>query len=254
MAPILLRNGQPETLPPPSIPFLYQTVHVRRYRPLLLARHIALLGTHTRTLFGYDLRPDLQRLERQIATLLEANRHPATLSSFVRIEATAGEELRLVPEPLSLYDGYALRSLRPEAAPLRYELPFGDRPTSVRLETLHWARELIRPSGARTVIRCDSRDRMRSADDAPLFAVLGGRLYTPPAPASIEREQALRAIDAAGLSLTEEEIGRERLAQLDELFYFDHRGITSVSGCGKALYTDLLAQRIARTLPLIARP
>ncbi|MDE7069898.1 MAG: aminotransferase class IV, partial [Alistipes sp.] len=231
----------------------YQTVHVRRLRPLLLPQHLALLAEHIRALFGYDLRPDPQRFERRIAALLETARQPAKVSSFVRIEATTAEELRLVLSAPSLYDGYALRSLRPQAAPLRYEIPFGDRPTSLRLETLRWARELVRAAGAATVIRCDRRDLVRAADDAPLFAVLGERIYTPPAPPSIERDQALRAIDAARLGVTEQEIGREQLAWFDELFYFDHRGITSLSGCGEALYTDIIAARIARTLPLILR-
>lgn len=249
----LLRNGAPEKLPPAPTPFIYQTVHVRRGRPLLLPQHTALLGQYVRAFFGYDLRHDPQQIERQIAALLEANRLPASVSSFVRIEATADKELRLVPSAPALYDGYALRSLRPEAAPLRYEIPFGDRPTSARLEALRWARALVRNVGASTVIRCDRRDLVRSADDAPLFAVLGERIYTPPAPASIERNQALRAIDAARLGVTEQEIGREQLARFDELFYFDHRGITSLSGCGEALYTDIIAARIARTLPLISR-
>lgn len=250
---LLLRNGEPERLPPAPAPFIYQTVHVRRCRPLLLPQHTALLDEHARALFGCGFRPDPKHLEEQIAALLEANRRPAELSSFVRIEATAGGELRLVPAGLPLYDGYALRTLRPEAAPLSYEIPFGERPTSLRLEALRWAGELVRAAGARTVIRCDRRDLVRTADEAPLFAVLGERIYTPPAPASVERSQALRAIDAARLAVAEQEIGREQLAQFDELFYFDHRGITSVASCGGTLYTDIVAQRIARTLPLISQ-
>ena len=84
MERILLRNGIPEPMPRIEGTYLYQTLHVRGRRPLWLDRHTELLARNIQELFGLRWTPDLRRLEAQIATLLDANRHPVAGSSFVR--------------------------------------------------------------------------------------------------------------------------------------------------------------------------
>lgn len=74
------------------------------------------------------------------------------------------------------------------------------------------------------------------------------KVYTPPAPPSVERELACRAVEAARLPLLELEIGREQLARFDEIFYVDHRGLTSLSACEGQLYAAIITERIARVL------
>ena len=87
MERILLRNGIPEPMPRIEGTYLYQTLHVRGRRPLWLDRHTELLARNIQELFGLRWAPDLRRLEAQIATLLDANRHPVAGSSFVRLHA-----------------------------------------------------------------------------------------------------------------------------------------------------------------------
>ena len=77
MERILLRNGIPEPMPRIEGTYLYQTLHVRGRRPLWLDRHTELLARNIQELFGLRWAPDLRRLEAQIATLLDANRHQA---------------------------------------------------------------------------------------------------------------------------------------------------------------------------------
>lgn len=232
-------------------PYLYQTIHVLGRRPLYLERHTALLDAASRELFERSFAPDLKALNTQIEALLDTNRHPATSSSFVRIELTAEGDLRLLPGTVSLYNGYALRSLRPAAIVLSYDLPLSDYPTSARDAALQLALQQARKQGVHSVIRCDREGLIHTGDDAPLFAVKGEWIYTCPAPPSVERELALHAIEAARLSLVEQEIGREQLPLFDELFYFDHRGITSLSSCESVLYTEIIASRIAQKINML---
>ena len=173
-------------------------------------------------------------------------------------------DLLLIPGAVSLYDGYALRSLRPAAAVVNYGVPYPEYPTSAReaacmlalqaavtadnraAETdTEWA--AVR-TGVQAVIRCDDEGFVHVCDEAPLFAVKGKKVYTPPAPPSVERELAYRAVEAARLPLLEQEIGREQLARFDELFYADHRGLTSLSACEGQLYATIVTERIARVL------
>ena len=264
MERILLRNGIPEPMPRIEGTYLYQTLHVRGRRPLWLDRHTELLARNIQELFGLRWAPDLHRLEAEIAALLDANRHPVAGSSFVRMAFTPAGDLLLIPGAVSFYDGYALRSLRPAAAVVNYGVPYPEYPTSAREAACMLAlqaavtadnraaeadieRAAVR-TGVQAVIRCDGEGFVHVCDEAPLFAVKGKKVYTPPAPPSVERELACRAVEAARLPLLELEIGREQLARFDEIFYVDHRGLTSLSACEGQLYAAIITERIARVL------
>ena len=94
-------------------------------------------------------------------------------------------------------------------------------------------------------MRCDSGGFVRSADGAPLFAATGHRAVTPPGPRSAAARAAAAAIAAAGMTLEVRPLRREELTAFEELFYFDHRGVTSLSRCDGALLMDIAAARVA---------
>lgn len=227
---------------------LYQTIHLCDGRPRLLEAHAARLAEAARLLFGCRYAPDLRRLEERVAAAAKAERYPQSVSAFVRLEVTADGEERLRPDGPSYYHGYALRSLRPDACAVCYELPFGDLPTSAREAAAELARRQAAQAGAETAIRCDREGICRTADEAPLFAVRGQTLFTAPATPSVERDLALRAIRAAKLELHEEPLVREMLAHMDELFYVDHRGVTALAHCEGTPYMALIAERVAKAM------
>ncbi|MDE5691863.1 MAG: aminotransferase class IV [Alistipes sp.] len=228
--------------------YLYQTIHLCDGRPRLVEAHAARLAEAARTLFGCRYAPDIGALEERLAALAQAERYPQAVSGFVRIELTADGTERLRPGGLSYYHGYALRSLRPDACAVCYELPFADLPTSAREAANELARRQAELSGAETAIRCDPDGTCRTADDAPLFAVRGRTLFTAPAAPSVERDLALRAIRSAELELHEEPLAREMLAHMDELFYVDHRGVTALARCNGTPYMALIAEKVASAM------
>ena len=111
---------------------LYQTVHVARGRARNVAAHAALLDAASRALFGRPYAPDPARLAARIEALAAAERYPAGVSGFVRLELTPEGGERLLAAGISLYDGYALRSLSPAAVTLRYDPLCPEAPTSAR--------------------------------------------------------------------------------------------------------------------------
>ena len=146
---------------------------------------------------------------------------------------------------MSLYDGYALRSLQPEAVTLRYDLPLTEAPTSAREAAAQLARRMAERAGADVAVRCDREGILREADDAPLFAVAGHTVLAAPGTQSVERELTVRAVRAAGLELREEPFGCGELPRIDELFFADHRGITALARCDGQPLMSLIAERIA---------
>ena len=208
--------------------YLYQTVHLARGRARNAEAHAARLDAASRELFGRGYAP--ARLAARIEALAAAERYPTGVSGFVRIELGADGEERLTPAGVSLYDGYALRSLQPEAVTLRYDLPLTEAPTSAREAAAQLARRMAERA---------------EADDAPLFAVAGHTVLAAPGTQSVERELAVRAVRAAGLELREEPFGCGELPRIDELFFADHRGITALARCDGQPLMSLLAERIA---------
>ena len=223
--------------------YLYQTVHLARGRARNAEAHAARLDAASRELFGRGYAP--ARLAARIEALAAAERYPTGVSGFVRIELGADGEERLTPAGVSLYDGYALRSLQPEAVTLRYDLPLTEAPTSAREAAAQPARRMAERAGGDVAVRCDREGILREADDAPLFAVAGHTVLAAPGTQSVERELAVRAVRAAGLELREEPFGCGELPRIDELFFADHRGITALARCDGQPLMSLIAERIA---------
>lgn len=223
--------------------YLYQTVHLARGRARNAEAHAARLDAASRELFGRGYAP--ARLAARIEARAAAERYPTGVSGFVRIELGADGEERLTPAGVSLYDGYALRSLQPEAVTLRYDLPLTEAPTSAREAAAQLARRMAEHAGADVAVRCDREGILREADDAPLFAVAGHTVLAAPGTQSVERELAVRAVRAAGLELREEPFGCGELPRIDELFFADHRGITALARCDGQPLMSLIAERIA---------
>ena len=223
--------------------YLYQTVHLARGRARNAEAHAARLDAASRELFGRGYAP--ARLAARIEALAAAERYPTGVSGFVRIELGADGEERLTPAGVSLYDGYALRSLQPEAVTLRYDLPLTEAPTSAREAAAQLARRMAEHAGADVAVRCAREGILREADDAPLFAVAGHTVLAAPGTQSVERELAVRAVRAAGLELREEPFGCGELPRIDELFFADHRGITALARCDGQPLMSLIAERIA---------
>lgn len=265
--------------------YLYQTVHVTRGRALHVARHAAVLDAAARAWFGYPYprrtaprsgilpgrsatadpdagspnersgipRTPIEALKKRIEALARAEQFPEGVSGFVRIELLPEGEERLVAAGISLYDGYGYRSIQPAAITVCYDIPFTEAPTSVHETAMLMARRIAVRAGAGAAIRCDGDGILREAEGAPIFAIAGRTVLAPPDTDPVERVERMitrRAVEAAGLEFREEAFGRNDLKLLDELFFTDHRGITSLSHCDGLPLMIYTAERIAAELPL----
>ena len=147
--------------------YLYQTVHILGGRSLHLTAHLAVLDRWSRELFGRPAGFRQQPLARQIEALA-AQTAPADcdLSQFVRIVVPASGDpaFRLESAGISLYRGYDLRSLMPDAATLQYDMPFPEAPTSAREAAAGLARQQARLHGASVAVRCDGDGIVRTAN------------------------------------------------------------------------------------------
>ncbi len=253
--------------------YFYQTLHLCHGRVRLLDRHVGLLDRCARELFGRRYLPDLPRLERQVLTLAAEQHYPDDLSSFVRIELTADGETRFVPMGVSYYDGYALRSIRPEGVGIAYDPPLNGYPTQAREAAVATARRMAECAGGRVAVQIGPDGAYHTIEGAPLAVVQdytvrlapeSGPCVIPPSsfgpegkplhghrfdpPRSVEYELLARAVQAAGLTLREEPFGPDIRTSIDEMFWLDHRGITALSHCDGRPLMSIIAERVADAL------
>lgn len=235
-----------------SGPCIYQIIHLFEGRPRLLEAHLAALDKASRTLFGRAYTPDLHQIEARITALAAAANYPRELSGFVRLTLTAAGEEQLQPAGVSLYDGFALRSVTPDAITWTGELPW-----EISCEAWDAVEQLARlqaeRAGGQVALRCDARGICRTADSAPLFAVRGRCVLNATSPGSVMRDTTIRAICSLGLDYRPEEFTFEHLSSFDELFYADHRGITALAHANGTPYMSLTAGRVAKALEALFR-
>lgn len=225
-------------------PTLYQWIHCRYGRIRRLTEHVALLRQTARTLFGWTVRPDLAALEAEIGRRVKAQQQPASFSHFVRLELTA-VAWRLTAVETSLYDGYALRSLHPQAITLPYDHPFGVSWTTAAEAADRVAEEAARAHGAEAAIRCNGEGTCLGWGAAPLFALHDNELTTAETPRSVEGGLLLEAAQRLGLHPTIAPLHRGALSRYDELLAVDHRGITAFGRCDGHPFITLKAERLA---------
>lgn len=232
-----------------TAPHLIQTVHVFGRCPRLLREHLEQLERSGAELFDLSLRLDAAETEQRIVRLLDTGRYPADRSSYVRMELRSDGTLDLRPDATSIYRGYVLRALHPDAVTLRFDTPFPGHATSAAEAAWELAREMAEARRVRSVVRTDGSGTRIEADGAPLFIVRGREIFTAAPPAGVTGQLAVEAIRRAGYALHTEPAGNT--AAPDELFYADHRGITAIKRCDGDLLMAIIASRVAREMERI---
>ena len=135
--------------------YLYQTIHLLDGFCRNLAEHLALLDGWARSLFGFSVPLDEEQARRMLRE--EARRNAPVgcdRSLFVRLAVDDSGEVDCSFHGISLYRGYAHRSITPDAVTLRYALPFGEGPTSAREAAAALASRRLSPGRRRYSCAC----------------------------------------------------------------------------------------------------
>lgn len=227
---------------------LYQTLHLYARRVRCIEQHIVRLDGMARALFGYAYAPDPKQLEREVQALATKERYPDTVSGFVRLELNERGEARLSAIGTSLYEGYALRSLRPTAITIPYELPL-QIDCSTAAEAAHdLARCIARRHNADEAVRINGEGICLSLGEAELFAFAKGELCYSATPQTVEGQLLVQAAERLKIRHALRPITVETLSQFDELLAVDYRGITSIASCDGVRFMSLRAERLAAAM------
>lgn len=228
-------------------PFLYQIVHIYQGRARMLKEHVARLHLASCDLFGRAYRPDVKQLEQRLLAEVERERYPDAVSSFVRIELFDTGEENTFGVGTSLYAGYALRSVRPVALSVPYDLPY-ETMSVASLAAHAVAQSLARERGADEAIRVDREGVLRSLGEGSVYGFREGVLVAPKRLHTATDVALWEAVRAARIPAVQHPIRQAELSLYDELFAVDHRGLTSLSKLDEKPLPAIRVERVAEEL------
>jgi branched-subunit amino acid aminotransferase/4-amino-4-deoxychorismate lyase len=245
----MIRNGELQAEAASDTPFVYQMIHCFAHSCRHTARHIEILNQTAKRLFDVQLDIDLRELERQVASLLLANKlsRNATIGIQLALDADGNHSIRSCGS--SIYQGYVLRSLRPETLTLPITNPLGDYPTSASTEAQALANAIARRKGYHSAIMIGPKGEVKCDSANPIFVVKGYTLYpqTSNIP-SVERTLVEQAAMKAGYGVQRMQLTAMELESADEVILSNYQGLSAVAHIDNTPYMAIVSERLAATM------
>lgn len=228
--------------------YVYQHIHTLDYTPYNLPQHIKIISQASEALFEEQFEYSEQEVAKQIATLLGAARLSRKVSICITLKQYASGDVTIEYDEPSIYSGYVMRSLRPEATCLRMQIPLESYPTSASVEACNLAEAIAQGRGYHTAIIIDTDDTIRCDTSHPIAIVKEMTLYIANTSFSVERNMLEQATRKAGYKVEYRTLKRADLATADEVLVMNWQGITAMQQVNGKPYMSIIAENIARNL------
>ena len=228
--------------------YVYQHIHTLDYTPYNLPQHIKIISQASEALFEEQFEYSEQEVAKQIATLLGAARLSRKVSICITLKQYASGDVTIEYDEPSIYSGYVMRSLRPEATCLRMQIPLESYPTSASVEACNLAEAIAQGRGYHTAIIIDADDTIRCDTSHPIALVKEMTLYIANTSLSVERDMLEQATRKAGYKVEYRTLKRADLATADEVLVMNWQGITAMQQVNGKPYMSIIAENIARNL------
>lgn len=230
---------------------LYQTVHVHNGKARLVKEHFEVLNRSSKLLFGFSYPTTPQKLKAKIEEEAQQNNHRSRGSVYIRVEWSSEREERIFLTAKSLYEGYALRAVRPRGSIVHY-LPAGGFLFSTAQEDMEQqARLLVQRRGADVAISLNSDDEVTMCNGRKVVVIVKNRFFIDEKNPSAEQALIIEALQRQGLINTHSTPHLSDAEKANEIFYFDHRGTTSLSHFEGQPLMSIIAEKTAHEMEFI---
>ena len=252
---LMIENGKLQVESFSDTPYVFQNIHTLGHKARYTAEHLVQLNRSAKELFGEQLPTNItaKQIEQQIEELLATNRFTRNTSIRVEIHLSAIGDYSLRCYEPSLYAGYVLRSLRPEAICLPIDMPLPQHPTSASAATRLLADAIARQNGYHTAIIAERDGGVAIEPCAPLFYIKEYTMFAQEGYHSVESNLTIAAAHAIGLTIERKRLMTSDLKYADEVFSANWQGITAIAHIGQQPYMSILAEKIAHQMERAAQ-
>lgn len=195
----------------------------------------------------WGLQCDISRkeLEQEIERLLVANHISRNTSVEVTLKLYSTADYTLEVGESSIYSGYVVRSLRPEASLIASAAPLADYPTSAMVATRALIKEMASALDLHHLIMATPDGKIIADGAEPLFIVKGHTITMPTvAMPSVEQTLIERAANSLRLEVEHTQLTVEMLQDAEEVLIASWQGITAINHIGNKPYMSIIAERI----------
>ena len=231
--------------------YIYQNIHTLEYQPRHIEHHVEILSSLAEELFGIEFCLSAETLTQQIATLLEHMRASRQRSIRVVVKQYASGCVTIECDAPSLYRGYAVRSLRPDAVTMRMDMPLDIYPTSASVAAREVADSIVRNRDFHTALMMNGNGEIYTEAAEPVAVVQGSKLIIASSPYSVESRLVQKAARNADIEVELQGLHHDDIVQADEVLRIGWQGITAMQSVDGKLYMAIVADHIAREMEKI---
>ena len=227
---------------------LYQRLRATDGRVMYLNRHLDILRSYATILLPHTPIPTASEIEQICSRLLSRGGYSSSSTHILELNLWQSGRVRLSVIETSLYKGFDLRVLRPNAAIIEGCSTALLYPTSAALECEKLMKIIARQNGCDVALSVQNSSVIAIDNTNPII-VHGTNVTIGNSISSAYTElvvETLKKLPQYNISLSE--ISLQQVATADELFFADHRGLTAVGSLGGRQYSDTVAYAISKYL------
>ena len=225
---------------------LYQRLRATEGHIMHLSRHLDILHSYADILLPQSPIPTAAEVEQMCQRVLSRGGYSSNSTHILELRLWQSGRVRLSVIETSLYRGFDLRVLRPNAAIIEGCGTTLLYPTSAALECEKLMKIIARQNGCDVALAVQNGSVI-AIDSTNPIVVHGTNVTIGQSITSAYTEfiiEALKKLPQYNISLSE--ISLQQAASADELFFADHRGLTAIGTLGGRQYSDTVAYAIAK--------
>lgn len=227
--------------------YIYEYIRTRGYEPIHFEEHYMRLNTLSERLFHAQLNTTPEELKKAIGDMLRNEGYSSRTINCVYIRYYDNGELELETVEI-IYNSYSLRAIRPQGYICHLSGNMLIDNTSAKEAMLELNRSTIQTPSSEVPIWVGEDGSILAIDGSPIVAVFEDEIRFSKVGGGVEFDIAMQNMAVPRRKISKCVITLDDLCVAREVLYIDHRGITALVGWNERHYTDITAERIARTI------
>ena len=241
----MVKNGELQPWQRLDSPYVYQHIHTLAHKARHSSENLRIVNETASRLWGLQCDITRRELEQEIEQLLIANHISRNTSVEVTLKLYSTADYTLEVGESSIYSGYVVRSLRPEASLIATSAPLTDYPTSAMVATRAMIKEMASARDLHHLIMATPDGKIIADAAEPLFIVKGHKVTLPVvAMPSVEQSLIERASISLGFEVEQKQLTVEMLQDAEEVAIASWQGITAINHIDSKPYMSIIAERI----------